>query len=105
MSDAEQHFNALVEQLSTENEDVILGKMMSSPGLKVGGKVFAFFHQDTMGFRLGKQFDPVKFGLKTARWLSPFKTKPPLKAWFIIDFEEVEFWEELAGMALAFTRK
>ncbi|HFA51758.1 MAG TPA: hypothetical protein ENJ95_22305 [Bacteroidetes bacterium] len=56
-----------------------------------------------MGFRLGKDFDAEKFGLKTAHYLNPFKKKPPLKAWYIIEFEEEEFWEELAGMALEFT--
>ena len=101
----EEKFNQIVKKMESENKDVHLGKMMSSPGLKVNDKVFAFYHKETMGFRLGKEFDAEKFGLKTARWLSPFKTKPPLKAWYIIDFEEEGFWEELADMALEFTRK
>ena len=101
---AEEKFNNLTDKLTSDNPDIILGKMMSSPGLKTNNKVFAFYHKETMGFRLGKEFDAEKFGLKTAHWLSPFKTKPPLKAWYIIDFEEEEFWEELAVMALGFTR-
>ncbi|MEO1258789.1 MAG: hypothetical protein AAFZ15_08320 [Bacteroidota bacterium] len=102
---AEEKFNAIVKNMESKHEDVHLGKMMSSPGLKVNNKVFAFYHKETMGFRLGKKFDAPNFGLKTARWLSPFKTKPPLKAWYIIDFAEVEFWEELTEMALDFTRQ
>ena len=101
---AKEKFNQIVEKLEAGDPNVHLGKMMSSPGLKVNNNVFTFYHKETMGFRLGKKFDAEKFGLKTARWLSPFKTKPPLKAWYIIDYEEEEFWEELAGMALEFTR-
>ena len=104
MTPAEEKFNAIAAQLVDANADVHLGKMMSSPGLKTGKDVFAFYHKETMGFRLGKEFDPEKFGLKTARYLSPFKTKPPLKAWQIVDFEEQEFWGQLAEMALEFTR-
>lgn len=105
MTPAEEKFYTIVKLLEETNEDVHLGKMMSSPGLKVGKKVFTFYHKETMGFRLGKDFEPEKLGLKTARYLSPFKTKPPLKAWQIIDFEENEFWEELATLALDFTRR
>ena len=104
MTPAEEKFNAIVEQLVAGNADVHLGKMMSSPGLKTGKDVFAFYFKETMGFRLGKQFDPSKFGLRTARHLSPFKTKPPLTAWQVVDFEEAELWEQLAEMALGFTR-
>ena len=104
MSKAEEKFNVIVAHLVEANEDVHLGKMMSSPGLKTGKDVFAFFHKEAMGFRLGKKFEPENFGLKTARHLSPFKTKPPLKAWQIVEFEEEEFWGELAEMALGFTR-
>ena len=99
-----EKFNQIVEKIKAKNADVHLGKMMSSPGLKVNNKVFAFYHKETMGFRLGKAFDANKFGLKTAQWLSPFKTKPPLKAWYVIDAEEEEYWEDLAEMALTFTR-
>jgi len=98
-------FNQLVEKYSDQDYGVHLGKMMSSPGLKVNDKVFAFYHKEAMCFRLGKDFDPEKFGLTTAHFLSPFKTKPPLKSWFFIEKEEIEFWEELADMALVFTKR
>lgn len=102
---AEKTFNNIVQHLTANESDVVLGKMMSSPGLKVNNKVFAFYHKEAMGFRLGKEFNAAGFGLKTARWLSPFKTKPPLKAWYIVDFEEACFWRELATMALVFTKQ
>ena len=103
MKSLEAHFMALVNKFSSSDPDIILGKMMSSPGLKYRDKVFAFFHKEEMGFRLGPGFDPVKFGLLQARPLSPFKTKPPLKGWFIVGAEEQRFWETLTIMALDFT--
>lgn len=94
----------LVSKFSSSDPDVILGKMMSSPGLKYRDKVFAFYHKQEMGFRMGPKFDPQKFGLKNAKPLSPFKTKPPLKGWFIVEAAESTSWELLAQMALDYTR-
>jgi len=104
MVNAEVLFITLVNKYSSSYPDVIQGKMMSSPALKYKNKVFVFLHKGEMGFRLGPGFDPVKFGLLNARLLSPFKTKPPLKGWFIVAVDENEHWEKLTGMALDYTR-
>lgn len=103
MVSTESQFMTLVSKFSSSHPDVILGKMMSAPGLKYRDKVFAFYHKQEMGFRLGPKFEPMKFGLTNAKPLSPFKTKPPLKGWYIINENESEFWEILAEMALDFT--
>lgn len=103
MLNREALFLTLVKKFSSSNPDIILGKMMSSPGLKYRDKVFAFYHKEEMGFKLGPNFDPVKFGLLNAKPLSPFKTKPPLKGWFIVAANESKFWETLTAMALDFT--
>lgn len=104
MKNAELVFDQIVDEFVAADIGVVVGKMMSSPGLKINNKVFAFYHQQTMGFRLGKTFDPDAFGSNTARFLSPFKNKPPMKAWFIVDAEEKELWQPLAHEALVFTR-
>ncbi len=101
---SETRFNAIVEKMVNNEQGVILGKMMSSPGLKVNNKVFAFFHKGEMGFRLGKKFDPAKFGLKHFHLLNPFKTKPPLAGWYVVSGTEMEYWEDLSDLALDFTR-
>ena len=103
MVGTEAQFMALVNKFSSSNPEVIPAKMMSSPALKYRNKVFVFFHKDDMGFRLGADFDPVSFGLLSARLLSPFKTKPPLKGWYIVSAKEIEFWETLTEKALDFT--
>ncbi len=95
----------IVEKHTQANPDIHLGKMMSAPGLKYNDKVFAFYtKEDAMGFRLGEDFDPKKSGLKKHRPLSPFKKKPPLKGWYIIDKEESDKWEHLAELSLTFTK-
>lgn len=103
MKTAEKHFEFICTTL-TSKQGVERGNMMSSPGLKYNKKVFAFLHKGKMGFRLGPNFDATKWGLKDAQPLSPFKTKPPLKGWLMIDQKEMDFWEPLADMALTFTQ-
>ncbi|HMQ48267.1 MAG TPA: hypothetical protein PKA00_12725 [Saprospiraceae bacterium] len=104
MSDAEAHFWNLVHRFSSSYPDVELGKMMRSDGLKYQGKVFAFFFRDEMGFRLGAEFDPEAQHILYAKPLSPFKTKPPLKGWYMIDHREMDKWEKLTELALQFTK-
>lgn len=99
MTDSEAYFDFIADRLSSQI-GVARGKMMSSPGLKCKGKVFAFYHKEQMGFKLGKDFDPEAFGIDTWSYLSPFKQKPPMKAWFLIPFSEKEQWEKLANLAL-----
>ncbi len=97
-------FERIVAQFTAMESNVHPGKMMSAPGLKYKDKVFAFLAKDGMGFRLGREFDPVAFGLINAKPLNPFKTKGPLKGWYVVDADEIDQWESLAARALAFTR-
>ena len=103
MISTEARFMTLVNKFSSSNPDVILGKMMSAPALKYKEKVFAFYHKQEMGFRLGPKFDSQKFGIINAKPLSPFKTKSPLKGWFIVSEDESGLWEILVERALDFT--
>lgn len=103
MLKTEAQFMTLVNKFSSSHPEVIPGKMMSSPALKYKDKVFAFYHKGEMGFRLGPAFHPAKFGLLNAEPLSPFKTKPPLKGWYLVSEEERNSWEVLTQMALDFT--
>lgn len=102
--DASDTFNRIVDELVMQHADVAAGKMMSSPGIKVNDKVFAFLAKGDMGFRLGPDFDLDAAGVKAPRPLSPFKTKPPLKGWFLVPADESDIWWDLSEHALAFTR-
>lgn len=102
MNNSEQNFNDILKKFTSNNPLVHEGKMMSSRALTFNGKVFAFFHNNEMGFKLGPNFDAPKWGIVNAKPLSPFKTKPPLKGWYLIDQQESDQWESLTEMALAF---
>jgi len=86
--------------LIKKHNGVAHGKMMSSPGLKYKKKVFAFYYNHEMTFRLGKDFNLTALGIDKYSLFSPFKNKPPLAAWFNIPYEYQNQWEELAEVAL-----
>lgn len=77
--------------------------MMHSPAIKYGNRVAAFYHKGSMVFRLGKSIDIKKYGVSEFTYLSPFKTKPPLKAWYIINADQADLWHDLTELALDFT--
>ena len=74
---------------------------MSAPAIKYKNKVFAFFHQSEMGFKLGKGYDLSPFDIQQFSYLSPFKHKPPMKAWYMIGEQDSDKWETLAYEAFA----
>jgi hypothetical protein len=104
MTDPYIPFMSLVDQFCQLEQEVSPGKMMSSPALKYNDKVFLFNDKKTLCFRLGPHFDAKKFGLKKPKLLSPFKTRAPLKGWYIVGENESHLWEALAHKALTFTK-
>lgn len=105
MDNPNTKFMSIVSNLTSTDDNIHLGKMMSAPGLKYKDKVFAFFtKEESMGFRLGDSFDIQKAGVKNPKQLSPFKTKPPLKNWWIVNKEEMSLWEQLTENALTYTK-
>lgn len=100
INDEEQRFSAIAERLIQEHNDITLGKMMSSPAIQYQGKVFAFFYNNKMVFKLGRDFQPESLGIREYSLLAPFKTKPPMVDWFEIPAIEQQRWEELARHAL-----
>jgi hypothetical protein len=103
--DGNKIFSEIAETLMNRDNEVGLGKMMSSPGIQYKGKNFAFLHNNEMTFKLGKQFNAEANGIHEVRYLNPFKTKPPLKAWYIITESQSYIWPELAEMALDYIKK
>jgi hypothetical protein len=89
-------FNKIASKLSKQR-NITLGNMMSTQGIKYKGKVFAFYSKKKMTFRLGRDYksDEIKYAL-----LDPFKTKPPLKDWFVVSYNYKDKWEFLAKKAL-----
>ena len=100
IQEEEMVFRDIALSLSSDNENVDEGKMMSSPGIRYKNKVFAFYHNKSMIFKLGKGFDIVTTGVNDYKFLNPFKDKPPMKAWFEISAHWVNKWSELAEIAM-----
>ena len=95
-------FEGIVGRMTAEHAGVEPGRMMSRAAITYRGKVFAFYGgEGDMGFRLGKAFDADAAGLVGWRYLSPFKTKPPLKGWIFVRPAQSERWSVLAEQALA----
>jgi len=102
--EAQSLFEQLVEEY-TQNEGVTAGKMMSSPAIQYRGKVFAFFYKNAMTFKLGKKFDPESYGLTEWSYLSPFRNKPPMRGWVVIEEPEKAQWPQLTELAFSFIQK
>jgi len=98
-------FNSLADKLELKHKHVARGPMMSAPGIRYKNKNFAFFHDNEMTFKLGKNFNAKANGIKIIRHLDPFKTKPPLTAWYIIAADQKEIWEDLATLALDYIKQ
>lgn len=93
-------FEEIAKHLSMEYKSVGIGKMMSSDGIRYKTKFFAFYYDNSMVFRLGKDAKPKKLGVKKFKLLNPFKTKAPLKNWFVVPYSENKHWEKLAIFAM-----
>lgn len=104
MFEPEKIYQNIVHKMVNSEPGICEGKMMSAPAVKYNNKVFVFYFKECIGLRLGAAFDPVKFGLINYKTLSPFKTKPPIKGWFVVEKEESNLWMTLSELALNFTK-
>ena len=93
-------FDEVAHHLAATEDGVELGKMMSSPGVTYRGRVFCFFYDSAMVFKLGKDADTSSSDLQGWQWLNPFKNKGPMKAWYIVPLQDAAQWERLAREAL-----
>ncbi|MBU0558582.1 MAG: hypothetical protein KJ799_15435 [Bacteroidetes bacterium] len=100
MNKSEILFNKIADTLTASDFDIVLGKMMSSPGLQYKKKVFAFYYKEMMVFKLGKDYNPGKNGIDDYSLLSPFKNKAPLVGCFEIPEKYSSKWNSLAIIAL-----
>ncbi len=99
MECGKDQFELIQEQMVTTLESVDHGKMMSCPAITFKGKVFAFYYKDMMVFKLGKEFPIEDYGVEDYGYLSPFKNKPPMKAWYEVKETDIDKWKTLAELA------
>lgn len=102
------HWRALADDLIASEPGVERGRMMSSDAVKFGGKVFAFYTNKGrfagLGVRLGRDVDVFSLKLKAWEYLAPFKSKPPMMDWILIDGQDRLRWPEMARFALTVMR-
>lgn len=84
-----------------QHQGVSLSKITPSPELHYNGKSFAFFHQDEMVFRLGKEWNPEEDGILKWKNISPLNKDEPLNDWFSITAKDADLWPILATQALS----
>ncbi|MDX1479637.1 MAG: hypothetical protein R3301_18120, partial [Saprospiraceae bacterium] len=91
------NYEDLFDERIARDQDVIPGLMMREPALKCQGKVFAFYYQDkdAICVKLGKGYPLEVHGIKDYALLSPFKHKPPMAAWFVVDRAYQDQWGDL----------
>lgn len=97
---SEVFFFEIANTLSGEDKNISMAKMMSSPGIKYKTKMIAFYHQDELVIRLGKSADLDALGIKTPKFLNPFKHKPSMTGWICFSYDDHESWEEFARIAI-----
>ncbi|MEM8899407.1 MAG: hypothetical protein AAGC85_14935 [Bacteroidota bacterium] len=96
-----KQFEKLRSDFCEQEEDVRLGKMMSSDALQYRGKVFAFFsRKKKLVVKLGTSFDPTSMGIPLTLF-NPFKKRGPLNGWFEVSFEYHDEWRSMMDLALA----
>lgn len=100
MATSVETFQKIYSEFPEKYDGVTQGNMMRADALKVNGKVFCFFYEENMCFKLGKNANPERSELADAWLLSPFKNKPPMKGWFVVPFSDAEIWVQLAEEAM-----
>jgi len=92
-------FNNILEQLQSEDQHVSLGNMMRSPAIRYQSKVFAFYYQEQMVFKLDHAAPAGLTEYPGSEFLNPFKNKPPMKGWLVVPSTYQQNWPKLAQEA------
>ena len=95
---SKDYFLELIEQFTDAQKDTLKGKMMSSDGISLNKKFFAFYWKKAMVFKLGKGFDMDSYNVEWT-YLNPFKSKGVMRAWYVISDNYVDIWPELLNRA------
>jgi TfoX/Sxy family transcriptional regulator of competence genes len=94
-----KHFERIQNEMEAAFAGVAAGNMMGSPALTCRSKVFAFFHENEMIFKLGQTTADYMGKYPGSRFLNPFKKKPPMKGWLVVPCEYHNEWASLAVAA------
>ena len=95
----ENVFQRILAELENELPGVASGNMMRSPAITFQAKVFCFYYDGEMCFKLGQKAADYMVQYEGSRFLNPFKNKPPMKGWLVVPSEFSRDWKLLATEA------
>ena len=97
---AREHFDAATERF-IDQPGVVAGRLMSSQGLKVKGKIFAILVDDRLVVKLPR---PRVVELVEAGTARPFETAPGrvMKEWATFGTDDVAAWTDLVDESYAY---
>lgn len=94
-------FEKILIDLTSRYQDVSIGRMMSASAIQYQSKIFCFFKDEKMVFKIGRETDLKKeYQIDSYDLFSPFDSKPPMQDWFIVSKEFQSRWHILAGQSL-----
>ncbi len=95
----EEVFNNIMQKMLKENQGVNAGNMMRSPAICFQSKVFAFYYNEQMVFKLDQKAPSTMHDYPGSQFLNPFKNKPPMKGWLVVPSQYQQQWYQLAEEA------
>ncbi len=100
MDDAMQRYEEICDQMVVR-PGVSRGKAFGMPCLKVSGKMFAGYFEESMTFKLTGESHRLALGLPGAKLFDPGMGRP-MKEWVQVPFAHEAAWEQLALDAMEY---
>jgi hypothetical protein len=82
-----------------------LSQMFGKPALKIKGKAFACFFQESMVFKLTGDEHAAAIKLKGAKLFDPSGKGRAMKEWVQVPFAHKAKWEVMAKAAMSYVKK
>jgi hypothetical protein len=100
---ADAAYAELLETLTADDPDTEVGRALTSEGLKVGGKLFAFLVRGGLGIKLPAERCAELVAEGTATTMQTGKGRP-MREWVRVEPSQTDRWRPLAEEAREFVR-
>ncbi|MEP7285597.1 MAG: hypothetical protein ABI947_07505 [Chloroflexota bacterium] len=99
--------HVLYEEITHELEAVhqaMAGKLFGLDCIKINGKTFAGFYQDSMTFKLTGTQHSAALKLEGSKLFDPSGMQRPMKEWVQVIFAHAKEWHHFAESALEYVK-
>lgn len=106
-TDESKNPQALFDKISQElagTHQAMPGKMFGMACIKINGKAFAGFFQDTMAFKLTGDDHRAALKLEGSKLFDPSGQQRPMKEWVQVTFAHAKDWHHFAEQALEYVQ-